>query len=119
MQSSYSKIFKERFQSSLGDLSNLYNSIYAYHPHGRDGFSQMLEAIEKAFAERADTLKERDLKKSATEPEHWFLSNEICGMSLYVDRFCGSISDLENKLDYFEKLGVNFLHLMPVFESPE
>ena len=119
MQPSYSKIFKERFQSSLGNLSNLYNSIYAYHPRGRDGFSQMLETIEKGFAERADTLKERDLKKSATEPEHWFLSNEICGMSLYVDRFCGTISNLENKLDYFEKLGVNFLHLMPVFESPE
>ena len=40
-------------------------------------------------------------------------------MSLYVDRFCGNLKNLESKLDYFEKLGVNFLHLMPVFESPE
>ena len=29
-------------------------------------------------------------------------------MSLYVDRFCGHISNLQNRLDYFEKLGVNF-----------
>jgi len=119
MQSSFSKKFKERFQSSLGSISNLYNSIYAYHPSGRDGFARVLETVEKNFAERNDILKQRDLKKLESEPTHWFLSNEICGMSLYVDRFCGSLSDLQDKLDYVEKLGVNFLHLMPVFESPE
>jgi amylosucrase len=49
---------------------------------------------------------------------HWYLSNQLAGMSLYVDRFCGDISNLSSRLDYLEKLGVNFLHLMPVFESP-
>jgi amylosucrase len=39
-------------------------------------------------------------------------------MSLYVDRFCGDLKNMPTKLDYFEKLGVNFLHLMPIFESP-
>ena len=40
-------------------------------------------------------------------------------MSLYVDRFCGNLKNLSGKLDYFGELGVNFLHLMPMFESPE
>ena len=87
MQPSFSKMFKERFQSSLGNLSNLYNSIYGFHPAGAEGFTQLLETIEKAFAEREDELKQRDHEKLKTEPTHWFLSNEICGMSLYVDRF--------------------------------
>ena len=113
-----SKMFKERFQSALGNLSNLYNSIYGFHPRGAEGFTQLLETIEKAFSDRSNPLKERDLEKLETEPIHWFLSNEIVGMSLYVDRFCGSIAELKNKLDYFEKLGVNLLHLMPLFESP-
>ena len=39
-------------------------------------------------------------------------------MSLYVDRFCGSIADLEEKISYFKELGVNVLHLMPLFASP-
>ena len=39
-------------------------------------------------------------------------------MSLYVDRFCGTLPKLEEKLDYFSELGVNLLHLMPLFESP-
>lgn len=119
MQPSFSKTFKERFQASLGNLSNLYNSIYGFHPAGAEGYGRLLETIEKAFAEREDELKTRDQEKLKAEPTHWFLSNELCGMSLYVDRFCGSIIDLKNKLDYFEKLGVNFLHLMPLFESPE
>ncbi|MFZ9589248.1 MAG: alpha-amylase family glycosyl hydrolase, partial [Chitinophagaceae bacterium] len=44
--------------------------------------------------------------------------NELMGMSLYVDRFCGNLQELLKKLNYIEKLGVNFLHLMPIFESP-
>ncbi len=39
-------------------------------------------------------------------------------MSLYVDLFAGNLQNLAEKLPYFEKLGVNLLHLMPVFESP-
>ena len=33
--------------------------------------------------------------------------------------FAATWKTLQAKLDYFEKLGVNFLHLMPIFESPE
>ena len=39
-------------------------------------------------------------------------------MSLYVDRFAGTLKDMPAKLDYLEELGVNFLHLMPLMESP-
>ena len=52
------------------------------------------------------------------EQEGWYLSNQIAGMSLYVDRFAGNLKGMSSKLEYFNKLGVNFLHLMPVFESP-
>ena len=114
----FEKLFRERFQYSLGELSNLYNQIYAYQPGSKRGFDKIIETIEAAFNERSEVLKERDFQKLQTEPEHWFLSNQLCGMSLYVDRFCGTIPDLQSKLVYFEKLGVNLLHLMPVFESP-
>jgi len=114
----FEKYFREIFQSSFGELSNLFNKIYAYHPGNKTGFDKIIETIETAFTARSEVLKERDYHKLKTEPEHWFLSNQLCGMSLYVDRFCGTINELHNKLDYFEKLGVNLLHLMPVFESP-
>jgi amylosucrase len=112
------KLFHERFQRSLGELSNLYNKVYSTHPENKKGFEQLLETITAAFNNRSNELKQRDVEKLKTEPEHWFLSNEITGMSLYVDRFSNNLKGLGEKLDYFEKLGVNFLHLMPVFESP-
>ena len=118
MKPAFVRSYKERFQSSLGEISNLYNSIYGYQSNGQECYGQLLEHIEKAFAERPAALKQRDHDKLKTEPTHWFLSNEIVGMSLYVDRFCGSIKELKSKLDYFDKLGVNLLHLMPIFESP-
>jgi amylosucrase len=48
----------------------------------------------------------------------WFLSNELVGMSLYVDRFCGTLKAMPEKLNYLVNLGVNLLHLMPLFKSP-
>lgn len=114
----FDKLYNERFQQGLGELSNLYNKVYASHKENKKGFEQILETIADAFTRRSDDLKQRDLEKLKTEPEHWFLSNQIAGMSLYVDRFSSNLKGLGDKLDYFDKLGVNFLHLMPVFESP-
>ena len=114
----FEKLFNERFQRGLGELSNLYNKVYATHPENKKGLEQLLETITAAFNNRSGELKQRDVEKLKTEPEHWFLSNEITGMSLYVDRFSNNLKGLCDKLDYIEKLGVNFLHLMPVFESP-
>lgn len=118
IKDAYEKRFRERFQSSWGELSNLYNSLYAYHPKSKEGLEHLLETVEKAFAERETGLKKRDFYKLQSANENWFLSNQLCGMSLYVDRFCGSLNALKDKLDYFEALGVNLLHLMPIFESP-
>src|SRR4029077_7834143 len=74
------------------------------------------QTIIQAFKKRPESLKQRD--KTKEDQGQWFLSNQLAGMSLYVDRFCGNIANLSSRLDYFERLGVNFLHLMPLFESP-
>lgn len=117
-EDNYETEFNNRFQQRLGELSNLYNHVYRFHPENKNSFDQLLTIITQAFYNRPGQMKERDIQKLKAEPEHWFLSNEITGMSLYADRFCGSLPALKDKLNYFEKLGVNFLHLMPVFESP-
>ena len=88
---SFIKQYKERFQSSMDEIRNLYNIIYAFHPKRDEGFDHLLETIENSFALRRTHLRQRDLDKLKSEPEHWFLSNQLCGMSLYVDRFCGSL----------------------------
>ncbi|MFZ9660346.1 MAG: alpha-amylase family glycosyl hydrolase [Chitinophagaceae bacterium] len=107
--------FYIRLMANADAIHSLYMEIYGHF--FSDAFDMLIDLILNAYLDRSDALKSRDVQKA--DKGNWFLSNEIAGMSLYVDRFCGDIKSLSGKLDYFEELGVNFLHLMPVFESPE
>ena len=110
--------FDEILESSIDTILALYKKLYNGHPSFDVEFKNLLAITTTAFNERSETHKNKDKQKSENKTESWFLSNQICGMSLYVDRFCGTLKNLENKLNYFDELGVNFLHLMPLFESP-
>jgi amylosucrase len=110
-------LFYARFVAGMSDIQDLYSQLYGNHPQAKVMFANLLQTISKAYLNRPDDLKQRDKDKEAVG--NWYLSNEITGMSLYVDRFCGKLKNLGSKLDYLKNLGVNFLHLMPLFESPE
>lgn len=109
-------LFYARLMSEIDTIAHLYREIYGAHHNGNYSFEELIVTMAKAFQQRGADLKNRDEEKA--DQGKWFLSNELMGMSLYVDRFCGSLKQMPEKLDYFEKLGVNFLHLMPIFESP-
>ncbi|MEP6746682.1 MAG: amylosucrase, partial [Bacteroidota bacterium] len=110
-------LFYTRFIANATAIYALYTELYGSHPQAKEVFTRLLQNIAQAYINRPGTLKNRDEEKEAKV--HWFLDNKIVGMSLYVDRFCGNLKSLAGKLDYFERLGVNFLHLMPVFKSPQ
>ena len=95
----------------------MYNEIYSRHPQGASSYNALIELLIKTYKQRGKELKKADEAKELKG--EWFLDNKLAGMSLYVDRFCGNLVNLQEKLPYFNKLGVNLLHLMPVFESPE
>lgn len=40
-------------------------------------------------------------------------------MAVYVDLFAGDLSKLKEKIPYFVQLGVNYVHLMPLYLAPE
>lgn len=109
--------FYVRMMANADSMYHLYKEIYGTSTASEKHFSQLVGVMIHAYQKRSVTLRKKDEEKA--DKGNWFLSNEIMGMSLYADRFCGDLSTLSGKLDYFEKLGVNFLHLMPVFESPE
>lgn len=111
------RLFFTRLIANAAAIQNLYSEIYGNHPKGKDYFDKLIQTLIEAHISRPVMLQEKDHHKEAQGS--WFLSNSIAGMSLYVDRFCGSLANLPGKLDYVKELGVNFLHLMPVFESPE
>jgi amylosucrase len=108
-------LFYTRFVANTSAIHFLYNELYQDHPDA--DFKALVSCITAAYKSRPSRLKDKDIAKE--QEGNWFLSNEITGMSLYVDRFCGSLENLNDKLGYFKKLGVNLLHLMPLMESPQ
>jgi len=109
--------FFTRFIANATAIDALFHEIYGRTEKGMVHFDQLIHLITRAYLQRPDQLLARDAQKEAKG--NWFLSNDLAAMSLYVDRFGGNLKGLAGKLDYFQQLGVNFLHLMPVFESPE
>ncbi len=109
--------FAQRFGANISDIAEIFQYIYGKHPQAQVLFDTLLDQMCTAHLDRKAELKKRDAEKEKSGT--WFLSNQLAGMSLYVDRFAGTLSGLRQKLDYFEDLGVNYLHLMPIFKSPE
>ncbi len=107
------KIF-EKINSNSETLYALYNTIYQHHPKAEKNFSALINSIFTAAKNRSSVLQKKDINKQP----NWFTSNEIVGMSLYVDLFAESLKQMPSKLDYLQELGVNFLHLMPLMQSP-
>ncbi len=110
------KAFAERLHSHLPKIHRLFGEIYGGCFDAEQQFMDLLRSLILAHKSRESGLKKRDQEKS--EKGVWFLSNQLAGMSLYVDRFAGSLKTMPTKLSHLEELGVNFLHLMPIFESP-
>ena len=109
--------FYARLLTNFSTIEGLFKEVYGKSEIACTSFNNILETIIQAYYNRSKTLRDKDTEK--LKKGSWFLSNQLAGMSLYVDRFCGSLQNLETKLDYFTELGVNVLHLMPLFESPE
>ncbi|MFZ9262121.1 MAG: alpha-amylase family glycosyl hydrolase [Chitinophagaceae bacterium] len=109
-------VFYSRLMSNIDTIDHLYREIYGHGQFADEKYNELIVTLIEAHQKRENDLRDRDEEK--IEKGNWFLSNEITGMSLYVDRFCENLKSLPEKLTYFENLGVNFLHLMPIFESP-
>lgn len=108
--------FYTRLQVNAPALHELFTTLYGRSDEAGKQFEALIKTVMNAYEQRADALRKRDDEKNGRAP--WYISNSLCGMSLYVDRFAGDLQGMHKRLDYLQQLGVNLLHLMPVFESP-
>ena len=111
---SWEKEFADRFRSCEDELKWLYFELY----HGdRKAYEYFTEMLYRAYKERPESLKNMDRAREA-EPD-WYRGHEMTGMLMYVNAFAKNLKGVRKKLDYVEDCGVNYLHLMPLLESPE
>ena len=110
------RLFELRLATNLTLIKNLFFSLYP-EENNSVCFKKLLETIPSLFESRSNTLKAQDIERLAEGD--WYKSEKLTGMQLYVDLFSENLKALEGKIGYFEKLGINFLHLMPVTPRPK
>jgi amylosucrase len=85
-------LFYTRFVANTAAIHYLYSQLYQEHPLANELFTKLINTIADAYLARPAALRALDQEKEIKG--NWFLSNEITGMSLYVDRFCGHLQKI-------------------------
>ena len=109
--------FARRFAEHFPTLHPLFVQLYGER---EDGLEQLAAVVAEAAASwntRPLELKARDDLRE--QNPDWYLSNQMLGGVCYVDRYAGDLRGVRDSIPYFEELGLTYLHLMPLFESPE
>lgn len=104
---------ERNFESLFTNLYTLYGKHYDFFYH----LECILSTAVERWVSRPDDLKALDATHE-TDPA-WYQSHRIVGYSLYVDLFAGDINGLREHIPYFKELGVTYLHLMPLFKTPD
>ena len=110
-------VFKQRLQEHFGRLFSLLFEIYAQQYDFYFHLQSLIQALATNYAQRTKTLKVKD--QTRLNDPHWFQHEKMLGMACYVDLFAGDLRTLKAKIPYLQTLGVTYLHLMPLYESPE
>jgi len=110
------KLFERRLGVNITLIKDLFFSLYPEKNHA-ESFKKLVSTLPMLFKKRPKSLKLQDLAR--LDQGNWYQSQQVVGMQLYVDHFSKDLQGLSQKLDYFEKLGVNFLHLMPITTRPK
>ena len=111
--SSWDKSFRERFSRHEEELRWLFMELYHGDEEAYGAFADMLWRMYEARPAGMRAIDEQRLADPA-----WYKSRDLLGMLMYVSAFAGNLEGVRSRLDYIEECGVNYLHLMPLLESP-
>ena len=114
MEMMWENEFAARFQRHEDELKWLHNELYHNDQRAYALFTEMLY---RCWQERPEELKAKDREREADRD--WYKGHDLTGMLMYVNAFAGDLQGVRGKLDYIAECGVNYLHLMPLLESPE
>ena len=105
--------FLRRYEKFGEELKTLFLIFY----QNENAFEQFREMLLRSWTERPERLKRLDM--SRLQDPDWYKKQNMLGMQMYVDAFAGDLKGVHSKLDYIQECGVNYLHLMPLLQSPK
>ena len=108
--------FYTRLGANFYSLFSLFQKLYEKRKDFKQQLLKLVEVMALQYIRRSPELKKTDLARE--KDFNWFLSQKWVGMTLYADGFAEDLPDLASKIDYFQELGVNLVHIMPILECP-
>lgn len=114
VKDNWDEVFTKRLSRCYDEMKWLYGELY----HGDDAaFEYFLTMLHDNYSERKAQLRALDESREAL-PE-WYKDGRLVGMLMYTQCFSKNLKGVEEHLDYIHECGVNYLHLMPLLQSPE
>jgi amylosucrase len=109
--------FYTRLGANFYSIYTLFSRLYGTRSDLKQQFLKLVETLARQYIARPTHLKKMDLER---EKYHtWYLSQKWVGMTLYADGFAEDLQGVKSRVDYFEELGVNLVHIMPLLKCPE
>jgi amylosucrase/maltose alpha-D-glucosyltransferase/alpha-amylase len=109
----YVERLRKYFNQLFRALHSLYGTEYDFFYH----MENILTSATQMWIDRPGELKALDALRE-TDP-YWYQSHRMVGAMCYVDLFAGDLKGLAERIPYLSELGITYLHLMPIFKSPE
>ncbi len=109
--------FYTRLGANFYGIHSLFEKLYGKRDDFEQQAQKLVETMAKKYISRSDELKQLDIERE--KDYNWFLSQQWVGMALYSNGFAGDLNGLKSHLNYFQELGVNLLHIMPILRCPE
>ncbi|MBQ6452588.1 MAG: alpha-amylase family protein [Solobacterium sp.] len=105
-------VFARRLNDRIDELKWLYMELY----NDTQAFDWFLTMLSKMYEKRSASLRRLDAERE--QNPDWYKDRSTLGMLMYTQCFGGTINGVREHLDYIEETGVNYLHLMPLLQSP-
>lgn len=110
-------LFISRVKTNFPALFDLLHQVYGQQYDFYYYLQELLQVLKQGIVTRKPALQKKD--KLRLKQSNWFRDESMLGMACYVDLFAGDVKKLEQKIPYLVSLGVSYLHLMPLYKSPE
>lgn len=108
--------FYIRLGANFYAIYTLFHRLYGEREDFKDCLTQLVATMARQYINRNQVLRDKDSERE--KDYNWFLDQRWTGMALYSSGFAGNLRGLAEKTAYFEELGVNLVHIMPILKCP-
>jgi amylosucrase len=109
--------FYTRLGANFYAIHSLFNKLYGERKDFQAQITRLVETMAEGYICRSEESERLDMHRE--QDHNWFLSQKWVGMALYTNGFAEDLADLANKIGYFQELGINMVHIMPILSCPE